>query len=156
VPKKSNLKIVTNDEVRLEGVSGDIDLQGGDQSINIRDSYGKLNLKADDAVVRVIGFSGEFISHTADGEMFLEGNFQKISANAGEGTIVLTLPEKTNARITANTDSVEGDGIDLIPLDDSSEERTRWQIGKGGKDFDFNLSDGVLIIRSQRDLSASL
>ncbi len=154
VPKKSNLKIVTSDEVRLEGVSGDIDLQGGDQPINIRDTSGKLNLKAEDAMVRVIGFSGELISNLADGDMFLEGNFQKITANAVDGTIVLTLPDQTNANITANTESIEGDGIDLIREENPASEKIRWRIGKGGKNFNFNLADGNVIIRSQNDLSA--
>lgn len=155
VPKKSNLKIVTNDEVRLEGVSGDIDLQGGDQGINIRDTSGKLTLKTEDGIVRIIGFSGELDTRMADGEMFLEGDFQKINANVGDGTIYLTVSEQTNANITANTDSVEGDGITLVP-ETSVNEKSRWRIGKGGKDYNFNLEDGNLIIRNRSDLNASL
>jgi len=113
-----------------------------------------LNLKAEDAMVRVIGFSGELISNLADGDMFLEGNFQKITANAVDGTIVLTLPDQTNANITANTESIEGDGIDLIREENPASEKIRWRIGKGGKNFNFNLADGNVIIRSQNDLSA--
>ncbi len=155
VPKKSNLKIVTNDEVRLEGISGDIDLQGGDQGINIRDTSGKLTLKAEDGIVRVIGFSGELDTQISNGEMFLEGDFQKISANVENGTVFLTVSEQTNANITANTNSVESDGIELI-AEKSVNEKSRWRIGKGGKDFNFNFSEGNLIIRNRSDLNASL
>ena len=35
VPKKSNLKILTNNEIRLEGVSGEIELNGEDGAINV-------------------------------------------------------------------------------------------------------------------------
>jgi DUF4097 and DUF4098 domain-containing protein YvlB len=156
VPKKSNLKIVTNDEVRLEGISGDVDLQGGDQSINVRDTDGKLKITAEDGIVRVIGFTGELESQLQDGEMFLEGNFQKIRANVQDGTIVLTVPEQTNASVTANTESIEGEGIDLIREETSANQKNRWRIGKGGKDFNFNLADGNVIIRSQNDLNAIL
>ncbi len=156
VPKKSNLKIVTNDEVRLENVTGDVDLQGGDQAINIRDIDGKLSLTAGDGLVRLIGFKGELISNLGDGEMFLEGDFQKIRANANNGMIVLTIPALTNASISANTDAVEGEGIELIPENDAKKPENRWRIGKGGKDFNFNIADGSLIIRSQSDLTASL
>jgi DUF4097 and DUF4098 domain-containing protein YvlB len=155
VPKKSNLRIITNDEVRLEGVSGEIDLQGGNQPINIRDTSGKLKLKAEDGIVRLIGFSGELDSHLADGNMFLEGDFQKINANAKDGKIFLTLPENTNANITANSESITGEGIDLIPEETSSNQKSRWRIGKGGKTFNFNLADGSVIIRPQSDLISS-
>ena len=88
--------------------------------------------------------------------MFLEGDFQKIRANVGDGTIVLTLPEQTNASITANTEAIEGEGVDLIREESSANQNNRWRIGKGGKDFNFNLADGSVIVRSQSNITASL
>lgn len=156
VPKKSNLRIATNDEIRLEGVSGDIELEGGDGAINIRDAAGRLNLKAADGLVRVIGFKGVFESETADGEMFLEGDFEKICARLNDGTVVLTLPEKADALVTANTGAVVGEGVELIRrTKDPEDPETQWQIGRGGRDFNFNLADGKVIIRRLSDLKTS-
>ncbi|MEZ5427934.1 MAG: DUF4097 family beta strand repeat-containing protein [Pyrinomonadaceae bacterium] len=156
VPKKSNLKIVTNDEVRLEGVSGEIDLQGQNGAINVRDSDGELNLKAEDSLIRIIGFKGKLESDTGDGDLFLEGDFQQICAQAKDGTIVLTLPKETNASVHANTDSVAGEGIDLIREETDSEESSNlWRIGDGGREFNFNMAEGKVIIRSLSELKNS-
>ena len=66
-----------------DGVSGDIDLKGEDEAINVRDADGQLKLTAADGQVRVIGFKGDLNSQTADGDVFLEGDFQKLTAKAG-------------------------------------------------------------------------
>lgn len=142
VPKKSDLKIITNGEIRLEGVTGEIDLSGDDEAINVRDSGGKLHLASGDAQVRIIGFDGDLDSHTGDGDVYLEGNFAKLSARANDGTITLTLPKEANASFQSNTD-VETDGIDLTQLKEGN-----WQLGKGGSKYTFTFSDGRLIVRS--------
>src|SRR5204863_4953169 len=48
VPRRSNLKIDTNGSVRLEGVSGDVDLTGGDESVNVRDVDGTMHVATAD------------------------------------------------------------------------------------------------------------
>jgi DUF4097 and DUF4098 domain-containing protein YvlB len=153
VPKKSNLKIITDDEVRLEGVSGDIELQGKDEAINIRDSEGKLTVKAEDGIVRLIGFKGELDASLQDGEMFLEGDFLKLRAAATDGTIVLTVPQDTNANIVSDSESVDAEGISMLPEDRTSDKKNRWRLGKGGKEFEFRLTDGAVMIRGQNTLS---
>ena len=158
MPKKSNLRIHTDREIRLENVSGDIDLQGADESINVRDVDGKLKVASTDGRIRVIGFSGEIISETTDGETSLEGDFQKITAKTGDGNIILTLPDDASAIIRANTDSVSLAGIapSRIKTVDVSEEASVWRIGNGSANYNFTVADGQVFIRSMSDLKAGL
>lgn len=159
VPKKSNLRILTNREIRLENVSGDIDLTGGDESINVRDVDGKLKIASADGNIRVIGFKGEIESRTADGDMSLEGDFQKITATTGDGDIIVTLPDDASAIIKANTDAVSLDGIapSKVKTADVSEDGSVWRIGNGGSaNYSFNVADGQVFIRSMSNLRAGL
>ncbi len=154
VPKKSDLKITTNGEIRVDGVSGDIVLKGENQAINVRDSNGMLNLNSEDGLVRVIGFKGELDANLQDGELFIEGDFQRINANSQDGSIVLSVPAETNANIISNSDAVECDGVAIIADNISGNKFNRWKMGKGGKDFVFNFADGNLTIRNIGDISA--
>jgi DUF4097 and DUF4098 domain-containing protein YvlB len=158
VPKKSNLRILTNREIRLENVSGDIDLTGADQSINVRDVDGKLKIAAVDGKIRVIGFKGEIESKTADGDMSLEGDFEKISATTADGTIIITVPDDVSAIINANTESVSLEGIapSKVKTVDIGKESAMWRIGGGKANYSFHVSDGQVFIRTMTDLRASL
>src|SRR5690606_25401105 len=82
VPKRSDLDITTEGEIRLDGVSGEMNLNGSDGEIDVRDSSGSLKLSADDGLVRVLGFNGELDSSTNDGDVFLEGDFSKLASRA--------------------------------------------------------------------------
>lgn len=150
VPKKSNLRILTDREIRVEGISGEVDLKGSSEIINVRDVDGKLAVSNDDGAIRIIGFSGELVSRTHDGTMSLEGDFQKITADAGDGTIILTLPEGANATLHSTSDEVTGQGFDL--LRDETEE-TLWRIGKGGANFDLRTG-GKVFVRNANQLVA--
>lgn len=142
VPKKSNLKITTDGEIRLEGVSGEIDLNGENGAINVRDSEGKIRLTSTDGRVRVLGFKGELYAQSADGDMNLEGNFQKLTARTKDGSIVLTLPEDTGANLTANKE-ITNEGLNL-----TKEKENNWRIGKGGANFQLQTTDGKIFLRS--------
>lgn len=152
VPKKSNLRIVTDDEVRLEGITGEISLRAEDDTVNLRDISGKLILSISDGIARLIGFSGELESELSDGTMFLEGNFLKINASAEDGNYIITLPAETDATIISNTERVKGEGVELVCEDEKSEDQEkRWRIGRGGeKRFNFDLEDGQVTIRSEK------
>lgn len=143
VPRKSNLRIVTDGEIRLEGLSGEMELKGEDEAIDIRETDGKISLTAGDGQVRVIGFNGDFDSQTANGDVYLEGNFRKLAATAGDGTIFLTLPGDANASIFSNT-GVESEGLNITPGGGGKP----WQIGRGGTKYNFTFGDGRLIVRN--------
>ena len=149
VPKKSNLKIVTNGEIRLDGVSGDIELNGVDESINVRDVDGKLNLSSVDAQVRVIGFTGELDSCTADGDVYLEGRFSRITGNSANGSFILTVPENYNADISANVEALT---IENLRVPESVDEG-HWRFGSGGPKYSFKVGDGEVRIRNANTLT---
>jgi DUF4097 and DUF4098 domain-containing protein YvlB len=151
VPKKSNLKISTDKEIRLDGVSGDLELSTPSDAISVHDSDGKLNAATVNGQVRVIGFQGEVNSATVDGTISLEGTFTKFSANAGNGTLVLTLPDNTGAYIATPTDNVFAEGLSI------AKENDRWKVGKGGDIYNIqSLSEGKIVIRSAAGLRAGL
>ena len=158
VPKKSNLRILTNREIRLENVSGDMDLTGEDESINVRDVDGSLRIASTNGKIRVIGFKGEIEAKSADGDMSLEGDFLKITATSGDGNIIVTLPDNVSAIIRANTNAVSLDGIpqSRIKTVDVSEESSVWRIGNATANYNFTVADGQVFIRSISDLKASL
>lgn len=149
VPKKSNLRILTDREIRVEGISGNIDLKGNEGAINVRDSGGKLNINAATALVRVIGFSGEVDSKTSNGTNFFEGDFVKFFAQTVEGKIILTLPEDANVDIQANT-KIHTEGFDLKEFN-APENRRR--IGEGGTTFLLNADQGEILVRSSKVLT---
>ncbi len=146
VPKKSNLKILTDKEVRLEGVSGELDIKGNDEAINVRDSDGKLNIANVDGRVRVIGFKGELDAKTQDGEVFLEGVFEKINAIGNDSSFILTISDKTNADLSYTGESFSNENINLIG--DTEKPNKKLRIGKGGAKYNFQTSAGSLLVRN--------
>jgi DUF4097 and DUF4098 domain-containing protein YvlB len=156
VPKKSNLRILTNREIRVENVTGEIDLQGGEEAVNIRDVDGRLRVATAEGTIRIIGFKGELESRTADGAMSLEGDFQKINAQTADGTIVLTLPENANANIESNREDLETEGISLVPAG-GKKDVSVWKVGNGGGNIYrlYTTADGQVFIRSSNNLSSS-
>lgn len=143
VPRKSNLSIKTDGELRLENVSGDIDLEGENEQINVRDAGGKMRIRTEDALVRVIGFTGDFQSQMVDGTILLEGDFENFKASTDTGTIVLSLPENADASIFADTNAVYAEKINLV------REKNGWRVGNGaGKSYNFTAEDGKIYIRN--------
>ena len=153
VPKKSNLKIKTNSEIRLEGVSGDVDLSGVDESINVRDSDGTLRVSNSDGRIRVIGFRGEIDAQTSDGTINLEGDFSKLRAHAGDGSIVITLPQNASADIESNSGSIKGDGVEVVRIS-GDENLSKYRIGKGGALFRIE-TEGEIQVRGAGTLQES-
>lgn len=151
VPRKSNLKIVSNGEIRLDGVSGEIDLSGVDEAIDIRNVDGKLKLSAVDGQVRIIGFSGELDSKTGDGDVYLEGNFSRINGHSGDGSVILTVPENYNADIVANVEALT---VENLRAPETVEEG-QWRFGSGGRKYTFTVNDGDIIVRSAGTLTAT-
>ncbi len=150
VPKKSNIKISTDKEIRLDGVSGDLELSTPSDAVNVHDSDGKLNVATVNGQVRVIGFQGEVNSATLEGTISLEGEFTKFSANAGNGTLILTLPENTGAYIATPTDNIFAEGLAL------AKENDKWKIGRGGDTYNIQtLGDGKIVIRNAGNLRAA-
>jgi len=154
VPKKSNLKIDANGEIRLDGVSGDVELTGADESINVRDVDGSLKVASSDGRIRVIGFRGQIDAQTSDGMINLEGDFKGLTARANDGSITVTLPDGVGADVDSNCDQVKGDGVTLTRTN-NDEERSHYRIGNGGPTFKID-SEGEIRIRSANTLVARM
>jgi hypothetical protein len=150
VPKKSNLKIVTNREIRLEGVSGELDLSGSEGAINVRDSDGKLRVSSNCGKIRVIGFRGEVDAITNTGSVSLEGDFARISGTTAQGNFILTLPENANADIEANIEAIS---VENLPEPTELGEG-KWRFGKGGAKYNFIVTDGQILVRNANVLKA--
>jgi len=111
-------------------------LQGADESINVRDSGGKLIAETSDGKTRVIGFTGKINTKTSGGATNLEGDFRGLSARTIDGTIVLTLPENAYANIESNRKDIVGEGTSLVYQGDGKSTST-WKIGSGGENHCF-------------------
>ncbi len=156
VPRKSNLKIVTNGEIRLEGVSGDVDLTGGDEAVNVRDVEGSLRVTTADGRIRVIGFRGDLDARTADGALSLEGDFKSLSANAADGPVTLTLASNTDADIESQENEIRFDGIQSERKKGQPEVgdgNISYRIGKGGNKFKI-VTGGEILVRTSSALTA--
>ncbi len=150
VPKKSNLRILTDKEIRIDGVSGNIDLTGNEGAINVRDSQGQLKISSAISTVRVIGFTGDIDSKTIDGTSFFEGTFNKFRARSEAGVIVLTLPDNANANLDAtSTISLEGFSYAM-----NSGDSNRIKLGSGGNTYYLNAEEGQIFVRSDKLLVA--
>ncbi len=154
VPRKSNLKIKADGEIRIDGISGNVDLSGGDESINVRDVDGTLQVSNTDGRIRVIGFHGEIDAQTSGGSISLEGEFQKLHALANIGAITLTLPDDTQVDIETTSSAVRSDGLALSRIG-GDDKRAKYRIGKGGSPFRIE-TDGEVNIRGAGTLRASL
>lgn len=144
VPRKADLKIKADGELRVEGVTGDVELIGSDEPINVRDVDGKLRVTNSDGLVRVVGFSGEVDSQTDDGEVYLEGDFARITGRAADGNFFLTVPDNANADIKANVEALTVESL-RVP---TSVTEGHWRFGSGGPRYTFTVADGGVTVRS--------
>jgi hypothetical protein len=152
VPRKANLKITSNGEVRVQGVSGELNITGSDEAIDVRDSDGKLQVASSDGRIRVIGFRGDVEAESSDGTINLEGDFESLRAKASDGEINLILPANASAELESNCDQISGDGIDVTRVT-SNEDRSSYRIGAGGRRHFRVDSEGSITIRSADSLS---
>jgi hypothetical protein len=147
VPKKSNLHIKAGGEVRVDGISGELDVHGGGNSVNVRDSDGRLQVATNDGRIRVIGFRGDVDAVSGDAPINLEGEFASLTARAGQGPVNVILPANASADLDSNCPSVIGDGISVTKVS-SKNERNTYRVGSGGGRHFLIESEGRIAIRS--------
>ncbi len=150
VPKKTNLKIDANGTIRLDGVSGDLQVIGADEGIDVRDSDGKLNVSNVDGLVRIVGFSGDLVAKTTDGDVRLDGDFTSITGSAKCGNFMLSIPENIDAEISGSGSSESSLRVEDIAGGKQLSE-SNWQFGKGTRKYKFDLRGGELVVQN-RDL----
>jgi hypothetical protein len=150
VPRKSDLKVTTDGEIRVEGVSGKLEVEGGEQSVNLRDIKGELNVTSTEGSIRVVGFDGKLTASSESGLLSLEGKFDGLDARSDSGEIVVTLPADSNANITAYAEKVRSEGIELK----GSNVDDKYLVGKGGNVFTIETGKTVLV-RSTESITTS-
>ncbi len=153
VPKKSKIKVTTDGEIRLEGINGEVDLKGDEQSINVRDVEGKLSFTNTNGRVRVIGFKGELTAETEDGDLNLEGTFDKLNARGRSANIIVTLPDASNAEVNATSPNIRLEGLTAETLS-SNENSQRLRVGTGGMIYTL-ATDGTIVLRNSSELFAT-
>ena len=152
VPKRSNLHVKAGGEIRLDGVSGELDMAGGDNSVNVRDSDGKLQIATTGGRIRVIGFRGDVDAMSNDAPISLEGEFASLTAKAGESAVNVVLPSNASADLESNCDAVVGEGISVSRVG-SKADRNTYRIGSGGGRRFLIESNGRITIRSADTLA---
>ncbi len=146
VPRKSNLKIDASGEIRIEGVSGDVELAGSDDPINVRDVNGKLRVISGDGRVRVIGFNGDIDVQSGEGSINLEGDFRTLNARSDDGSVMLSLPELVSADLDVTGSNIRGDGIQLTRIS-GDENRANFRLRDGGRPYKI-VTDGRIVVRN--------
>jgi hypothetical protein len=143
VPRKTDIIISTEKEIRIEGITGRIQLSGNDESVSVRDSEGALKLNSGDGRVRIVGFKGDLNLTTSDADVYLEGEFATINSCADGAKITLTMPSTRSATISTNT-AIQSDGLNVVRDGEHS-----WRVGNGGPKYEFEFADGKLVLRNQ-------
>ncbi len=148
VPRKTNLKVKTDSEVRLDGVTGEMDLRGETESVNVRDAAGKLSILTTSGRVRVIGFKGELNTDTADGLTSLEGVFDALTAKAENGAVIITIPNDLSATIFSGSPRTSIDGLNLTTLR-KGEDSSEYRLGDGSAKLRISTGGEVLLRRPE-------
>jgi hypothetical protein len=175
VPRRANIAARTGDgSIRLDGVSGRIDLRTGDGSIRTVNVSGQLKLHTGDGSVAVERAEGTLDLDTGDGGVDVSGRLTSVKMHTGDGSIVyraeagtvmsdgweistgdggisLYLPPDFGADLDART----GDGAITNELkvasteNDSRENRRaiRGRLGQGGKLLRIRTGDGSIRLR---------
>ena len=149
VPKKADVTVTTERDVRVENVSGKIEITGESGGVSVRDSEGNLRIRSNDGLIRIIGFRGDLEMTTTDSDVYLEGEFTKIAADAGDANVTLTMPTTQNASISTNT-AIQSEGLNIVRDGDR-----RWKLGSGGPKYEFEFSEGQLVVRNQSRIDAN-
>ncbi len=149
VPRNATLKASSGDgRLRVEGVSGEVDLHTGDGSIDVANGGGRLRVDTGDGPIRITDFDGAADARTGDGRITLEGRFAELAARSGDGSISLALPADTNAVIETEAETVVNDGLAVSDDASSVEARARrWRVGSGGNKITLRTGDGQIILR---------
>jgi DUF4097 and DUF4098 domain-containing protein YvlB len=151
VPKTSNLKINASGEIRIEGVTGDVQLTGIDDSINVRDGSGSLRVNSSDGRVRVIGFAGDVHVESTEGAINLEGDFRTINARSEDGSVVLTVPDQLSAELDVIGSEVTSDGL-IITKVSGDQSRAKYRLGDGGRIYKI-VTEGRILIRNSNAIT---
>jgi DUF4097 and DUF4098 domain-containing protein YvlB len=177
VPRKANITARTGDgAIRLDGLSGKLELRTGDGSIRASNVAGDLRLHTGDGSVTVERAEGTLDLDTGDGGVDVAGKLTSVKMHTGDGSIVyraesgtvmrddwdistgdggisLYLPADFSAEVDARTGdgSIQNDLNIVTTTDSGSRENrrvVRGRLGDGGKVLRIRTGDGAIRLRS--------
>jgi DUF4097 and DUF4098 domain-containing protein YvlB len=148
VPRNATLYVSSGDgRLRVDGVSGELELSTGDGSIDVTGARGRLRARTGDGRIRVADFDGDAEATTGDGRITLDGSFRTLAARTGDGGISLSVPEGANATIETSAESVFNDGVAVAETPETEKRVRRWRLGGGGQLYTLRAGDGQIVIR---------
>jgi DUF4097 and DUF4098 domain-containing protein YvlB len=161
--------------IRIERVSGRLELRTGDGSIKASDVEGELILNTGDGSVTVDGARGTIDLDTGDGGVNVTGRLTAVKLHTGDGSIVyraepgsemsdnwdittgdggvtLYLPGSFGAELDAHTgDGAIRNDLDVVggPEEEGNHSRRtlKGRLGNGGKQIRIRTGDGTIRLR---------
>lgn len=177
LPRNANLRARSGDgAIRVEGVSGRLELRTGDGSVRASDVSGHVTIDTGDGSVTVMNADGHLQVETGDGSVSVSGTLGSVKLHTGDGSVSyraapgsamtgdweittgdgavsLYLPTEFSARIDAHTGDgrITNDlGVEQVEKSDN-EERTRrtlrGTLGSGGKLLRVRTGDGSIRLK---------
>jgi hypothetical protein len=174
MPREGNVVARSGDgSIRIEHVSGKLELRTGDGSVHGTDVSGQVMINTGDGSVTLDGADGEVDVETGDGGVNIAGKVGVVKAHTGDGSVTfraaegsamkddwtittgdggvaLYLPSDFGAQIDAHT----GDGTIRSELqlnagnDGQVSKRTvRARVGAGGKELKIRTGDGDIRLK---------
>jgi hypothetical protein len=175
VPAHTNIYARSGDgSIRIDRVSGQVELRTGDGSIRASDVTGELTLNSGDGSITVNGAEGRLDLDTGDGGVQVAGKLTSVKVHTGDGSVVyrvqpgttmtddwdistgdgsisMYLPEDFDADLDAHT----GDGtirndlkVAATPEAEPTRRTVRGRIGEGGRQLKIRTGDGSIRLRA--------
>jgi DUF4097 and DUF4098 domain-containing protein YvlB len=173
VPRETDVRARSGDgSIRIERVTGRLDLRTGDGSIRASDVSGELTLDTGDGSITVDGAEGKLSVDTGDGSVNVAGRLGSLKLHTGDGSVVyrgepgsamtepweittgdggvtLYLPADFGAELDAHTgDGTIRNDLNVDNAGGEKERRTlRGRLGAGGKLLRVRTGDGAIRLK---------
>lgn len=175
VPRRANIDARSGDgSIKVERVTGKLELKTSDGSIRASDVAGELSLDTNDGSVTVENAEGRLVVDTGDGSVNVTGKLAAIKLHTGDGSVVyraavgsamtddweittgdgtvsVYLPPGFGADVDAHTGDgsirSEIDGLES-PTRESARRSLKGKIGEGGKRLRIRTGDGGIRLRT--------
>jgi DUF4097 and DUF4098 domain-containing protein YvlB len=109
VPRTANVRARSGDgSIRIDRVTGRIELHTGDGSIRASDVAGELTFDTSDGSVVVDRARGRLVVETGDGSVNVSGNLGAVKLHTGDGSVVYRA--EAGSSMTNGWDITTGDG----------------------------------------------
>ncbi|HUJ39810.1 MAG TPA: DUF4097 family beta strand repeat-containing protein [Candidatus Acidoferrales bacterium] len=153
VPRSANLNLHSGDgHIRATGVSGQLQLETGDGSIEVSDLQGNVRLHTGDGHVEGSGLDGSLDASSNDGHLRVRGRFDSLRLETGDGSV--TAEVLPGSRMSGNWSVHTGDGSVTVRLADGLAADIEAHTGDGSISSQLPLTvSGIL---GRKDLHGKL